>query len=55
MRKIIDGSVIVLCLLTVVNTDYSRFDWLDIVVFACMGIALVSVAAYAIMSRRKGK
>jgi len=55
MRKIFDGSVLALCVLTIINTDYTSISALDIAVFACMGIAVAAVSINAIMQRRRNK
>jgi hypothetical protein len=53
MRKIIDGALIALCVLTLVDTDFSHVTALNIAVFICMGIALISSAALRVKKKRK--
>lgn len=55
MRKILDGTLAALCILTVVNTDYASFGVIDGLLFTCMGIAVISGVALFAVSRRKGK
>ena len=54
MRKVVDSCFVVVCLLTISNTDYANFGPLDGLVFICMGIAALSCITLAIVRKKKG-
>ena len=54
MRKIIDGSLIAVCVLTILDTDYGNFRLMDGLVFGCMALAIISSALYIAKRRKVG-
>ncbi|MCL2811786.1 MAG: hypothetical protein FWD25_07845 [Clostridia bacterium] len=53
MRWLIDLLLVVICALTIVNTNYQLFSLMDGVIFGCIGLAIVAAIVLRITTQKK--
>lgn len=49
----INGTLAIMCVLTALNTDFSDFKLIDGLLFACMGMAVISTISLHVLRKRK--